>query len=72
MKLILSAIVVVAFASAASAETVNFDGCEGKLVPGTNYYNLVDPRCKTESEKFSSSPSEDTRREREEAALVDE
>lgn len=71
MKLTFVAITAALIGTASFAsETVNFDGCEAKLVPGTNYYNLVDPRCKTVSEQFSSSPGEDARRERAEALLA--
>lgn len=49
-------------------ETRDFDGCLGVKVEGANYYNLVDPRCKTISSQYSSSPGEDARRERAEAA----
>jgi hypothetical protein len=65
-KLALMAAAAIGFAGMSFAETVNFDGCEGKLVPGTNYYNLVDPRCKTETEKFQSTGAEETKRIREE------
>lgn len=67
MKLTFVTIAAALIGSASFAsETVNFDGCEGKLVPGTNYYNLVDPRCKTETEKFQSSNAEENKRIREE------
>ncbi|MDQ2066711.1 hypothetical protein Q9295_10010 [Xinfangfangia sp. CPCC 101601] len=42
---------------------VNFDGCEGKLVEGTNYYNFVEPGCKTYSRIHGSTPGEDKREE---------
>lgn len=73
MKTLISSIFFVAFSSVAFAETVNFDGCEGKLVPGTNYYNLVDPRCKTESSKYETTGAEETRKAKaaEEAAKAD-
>ena len=50
--------------TSAFAETKNFDGCEVRMVPGTNYYNLVDPRCKGEMALHSSSRAEDSRAER--------
>lgn len=54
-----------------AADVVNFDGCDAKLVPGTNYYNLVDPRCKTESEKFQSTGAEERKKLAAEAAKED-
>lgn len=51
------------FATASFAEEVNFDGCAAVKVEGANYYNLVDPNCKTASEEFSSSKGEDKRAE---------
>lgn len=60
------------FATAATAQTIDFDGCVGVKVEGTNYYNLVDPRCKTASSEYESSEREndarDALRDAEEAA----
>ena len=71
MKTVFSTAAVILFASMASADTVNFDGCEGKLVPGTNYYNLVDPQCKTVSSQYETTGAEETRKAEAEAAAKD-
>lgn len=69
MKRIIAICAFALVATAATAsETVNFDGCEGRLVAGTNYYNLVDPRCKSVSSQYDSAETETARREAEEAA----
>ena len=49
-----------------AAETAMIDGCAATKVEGANYFNFDDPRCVTNSAKFSSSKGEDARREREE------
>ena len=49
-------------------ETVNFDGCEGRLVPGTNYYNDVVPGCKGQMDLYDETGAEARKREAAEAA----
>jgi hypothetical protein len=67
-NIVLIAVLASGVAGAAFAETVNFDGCEGKLVPGTNYYNLIDPRCKTVSSQYETTGAEETKKAAEEVA----
>lgn len=71
MKCTIAFCAVLFAATSAHAETVNFDGCAGKLVPGTNYYNLIDPRCKTVSSQYDSTETEERKRAEEEAAKAE-
>ena len=64
MKKFIIAAFAATFATAAFAtEVKNFDGCDAFKVEGANYYNFVDPRCKTNQELYSSSKGEDKRAE---------
>lgn len=66
-KLALTVALTFAAAGIAAAQTIIVDGCAATKVEGANYYNFDNPRCVTESAKFSSSKGEDKR-----AELVDE
>lgn len=62
-KLILSTAAMLFATATFATEVKNFDGCDAAKVEGANYFNLVDPNCKTASEVFSSSKGEDKRAE---------
>lgn len=59
----LSTLFAIFFATTLFASEVTFDGCKAVKVEGANYYNFIDPTCKTISEQFSSSKGEDKRAE---------
>jgi hypothetical protein len=62
MKTFTTLLFTTLFATSAFANEVNFDGCKGVKVEGTNYYNLVDPRCKTEASKYETTGAEETKK----------
>lgn len=69
MKTFTTLIFTALFATSAFANEVDFDGCKGVKVEGTNYYKLIDPKCKSNLEIFGTTEAEENKkRAAEEAA----
>ena len=60
-KLMLAATLLATFAAPAIADTIMIDGCEAKLVEGTNYYNFTNPRCVTGTGAYESTDADKAR-----------
>lgn len=50
---LLSSTAAIAGPAPEGAKLMMFDGCEAYQVEGTNYYNFVNPRCKTNAAIYS-------------------
>jgi opacity protein-like surface antigen len=60
-KLMLAASLLATLSAPVLADTVMIDGCEAKLVEGTNYYNFVNPRCVTATAAGASTTADGNR-----------